>query len=50
MTPWAERGRHVVFPGLLETIIMGHMIRIDPFDQPAVEPCKILARAYLETM
>ena len=50
MTPWAERGRHVVFPGLLETVIMAHMIRIGPFDQPAVEPSEILAREYIETM
>jgi glucose-6-phosphate isomerase len=50
MTPWAERGRHVVFPGLRETIIMGLMIRIDPFDQPTVEQSRILAREYIETM
>jgi hypothetical protein len=29
---------------------MGHMIRIGPFDQPAVEPSRILAREYIETM
>jgi glucose-6-phosphate isomerase len=35
---------------MLETIIMGHMMGIDPFDQPAVEQSKILTREYLETM
>ncbi|MGQ0741525.1 MAG: glucose-6-phosphate isomerase [Alphaproteobacteria bacterium] len=33
---------------MLETIIMGRLMRIDPFDQPAVEEGKVLARAYLE--
>lgn len=33
---------------MLETIIMGRLMRIDPFDQPAVEEGKALARAYLE--
>jgi glucose-6-phosphate isomerase len=35
---------------MLETIIMGLMMGIDPFDQPAVEQSKILTREYLETM
>jgi glucose-6-phosphate isomerase len=35
---------------MLETIIMGLMLDIDPFDQPAVEQSKILTREYLETM
>jgi glucose-6-phosphate isomerase len=35
---------------MLETIIMGLMMDIDPFDQPAVEQSKILTREYLETM
>ena len=35
---------------MLETIIMGRMMGIDPFDQPAVEQSKILTREYLETM
>jgi glucose-6-phosphate isomerase len=33
---------------MLETIIMGRLMRVDPFDQPAVEEGKLLARAYLE--
>ncbi len=32
---------------MLETIIAGHIMGIDPFDQPAVEQGKILAREYL---
>jgi glucose-6-phosphate isomerase len=35
---------------MLETIIMGRLMRIDPFDQPAVEEGKALARKYLEGM
>jgi glucose-6-phosphate isomerase len=35
---------------MLETIIMGLMLNLDPFDQPAVEQSKILTREYLETM
>jgi glucose-6-phosphate isomerase len=34
---------------MLETIIMGRLMRVDPFDQPAVEEGKLLARAYLES-
>lgn len=33
---------------MLETIVMGKLMRIDPFDQPAVEEGKVLARRYLE--
>ena len=32
---------------MLETMIAGHMMGIDTFDQPAVEEGKILARNYL---
>ena len=32
---------------MLETIIMGRLMGIDPFDQPGVEEGKILARQYL---
>jgi glucose-6-phosphate isomerase len=35
---------------MLETIIMGQMMGIDPFDQPAVEQSKVLTREYLKTM
>jgi len=35
---------------MLETIIAGHLMGIDPFDQPAVEQGKILTRDYLATM
>jgi glucose-6-phosphate isomerase len=33
---------------MLETIVMGRLIGVDPFDQPAVEEGKMLARAELE--
>ena len=32
---------------MLETIIAGRMMGVDPFDQPAVEQGKVLAREYL---
>jgi len=32
---------------MLETIIAGHLLGVDPFDQPAVEDGKRLTRAYL---
>jgi len=32
---------------MLETIVAAHLIGIDPFDQPAVEEAKILAKQYL---
>ncbi len=35
---------------MLETILAGLMMRIDPFDQPAVERSKILTREYLAQM
>lgn len=35
---------------MLETIIAGRLMNIDPFDQPAVEQGKILTREYLATM
>ena len=35
---------------MLETIIMGHLLGVDPFDQPAVEKGKVLTREYLATM
>ena len=34
---------------MLETIIMGRLMGVDPFDQPGVEEGKILARQYLES-
>ena len=33
---------------MLETILMGKLMDVDPFDQPAVEEGKVLARKYLE--
>ncbi|MEY4879628.1 MAG: hypothetical protein RJB62_1097 [Pseudomonadota bacterium] len=33
---------------MLETILTGQLTGVDPFDQPAVEDGKVLARAYLE--
>jgi glucose-6-phosphate isomerase len=32
---------------MLETIIAAHLLGVDPFDQPAVEEGKILAKQYL---
>jgi glucose-6-phosphate isomerase len=32
---------------MLETIIMGRLMGVDPFDQPGVEEGKVLARQYL---
>ena len=32
---------------MLETILMGRLMGVDPFDQPAVEEGKVLARRYL---
>lgn len=32
---------------MLETILCGHLMGVDPFDQPAVEEGKVLARKYL---
>jgi glucose-6-phosphate isomerase len=34
---------------MLETILMGRLMGVDPFDQPAVEEGKVLARRYLES-
>lgn len=34
---------------MLETIAMGRLMGVDPFDQPAVEEGKVLARQYLGT-
>ena len=33
---------------MLETILMGKLMRVDPFDQPGVEEGKVLARQYLK--
>ncbi len=35
---------------MLETILAGFMMNIDPFDQPAVEQGKVLTRDYLAAM
>jgi glucose-6-phosphate isomerase len=32
---------------MLETILAAHLLRVDPFDQPAVESGKVLTRRYL---
>jgi glucose-6-phosphate isomerase len=32
---------------MLETILMGKLMNVDPFDQPGVEEGKVLARQYL---
>jgi glucose-6-phosphate isomerase len=32
---------------MLETILMGKLMGVDPFDQPGVEEGKVLAREYL---
>jgi len=33
---------------MLETIVMGRLMGVDPFDQPGVEEGKVLAREYLQ--
>ena len=33
---------------MIETIVAAHLMGVDPFDQPAVEDGKILARQYLQ--
>ena len=35
---------------MLETIIAAHLLGVDPFDQPAVEQGKVLAKKYLQDM
>jgi len=35
---------------MLETIIAGHIMGVNPFDQPSVEESKVLTREYLKTM
>ena len=35
---------------MLETILAAHLLGVDPFDQPAVEQGKVLARDYLAAM
>ena len=32
---------------MLETILTGYALGVDPFDQPAVEEGKVLAKQYL---
>src|SRR6202040_1492168 len=32
---------------MLETIVAAHLLGVDPFDQPAVEEGKVLAKRYL---
>ena len=32
---------------MLETILAGHLLGVDPFDQPAVESSKLITRRYL---
>ncbi|MEJ0044067.1 MAG: hypothetical protein WDM81_18475 [Rhizomicrobium sp.] len=34
---------------MIETILMGRLMRVDPFDQPGVEEGKVLAREYLKS-
>jgi len=34
---------------MLETILMGKLMGVDPFDQPGVEEGKVLAREYLQS-
>jgi len=35
---------------MLETILVGYALGIDPFDQPAVEDCKVLTRKHLSEL
>ena len=32
---------------ILETVLIANMLKINPFDQPAVEQVKVLTRKYL---
>jgi glucose-6-phosphate isomerase len=34
---------------MLEVILCGHLLEVDPFDQPAVETGKVLTRRNLES-
>jgi len=44
-----ERGMgELLMHFMLETIIAGHLLGVDPFDQPAVEEGKVLAKQYLK--
>jgi glucose-6-phosphate isomerase len=48
--PLDERALGALFMHfMLETILMGRLMGVDPFDQPAVEEGKVLARRYLES-
>jgi glucose-6-phosphate isomerase len=38
---------HLLMHFMLETILAGWALEIDPFDQPAVEEGKVLAKKYL---
>lgn len=38
---------HLLMQFMLETILTGYALGVDPFDQPAVEEAKILAKKYL---
>jgi glucose-6-phosphate isomerase len=50
VNPLDERGLGALFMHfMLETILMGRLMGVDPFDQPAVEEGKVLARQYLES-
>jgi glucose-6-phosphate isomerase len=33
---------------MLETVLAAHLLGVDPYDQPAVEEGKVLARKYLD--
>jgi glucose-6-phosphate isomerase len=33
---------------MIETVVAAHLMGVDPFDQPAVEEGKVLARKYLQ--
>jgi glucose-6-phosphate isomerase len=33
---------------MLETVIAAHLLGVEPFDQPAVEAGKVLARRHLQ--
>jgi glucose-6-phosphate isomerase len=50
VNPLDERALGALFMHfMLETILMGRLMGVDPFDQPAVEEGKVLARRYLES-
>ena len=45
--PRAARRGELLMHFMLETIVAAQLLGVDPFDQPAVEEGKVLAKKYL---